>query len=93
MLQSFIRTTGEGLAEIRDAISKGKMEYAADIAHKIQPPCRHLGARELSTLLNKIENNIRSKTDTGAVSELTQNALKEFGILSRLIDDLILKFN
>lgn len=93
MLESFVKTTGEGLAEIRDAISKEQMDYAADIAHKIQPPCRHLGATELHTLLNKIENNIRNNNDTGSVPELTENALKEFGVIAGLIHDLILKFN
>ena len=61
MLFSFIETTEKGLNELKEAVAKQQWESAADIAHKIQPPCRHIGAMDLYKLLNKIEKTIRNQ--------------------------------
>jgi signal transduction histidine kinase/CheY-like chemotaxis protein/HPt (histidine-containing phosphotransfer) domain-containing protein len=93
MLISFITTTGKGLNELREAVTKQQWESASDISHKIQPPCRHIGAMDLYNLLNKIERTIRINGNTGSVEALAENALVEFGIVSRLLDDHIAKIS
>jgi CheY-like chemotaxis protein len=93
MLISFITTTGKGLNELKEAVIKQQWESAADISHKIQPPCRHIGAMDLYNLLNKIEKTIRNNDNTGSVETLAKNALVEFGIVNLLLDDHIAKMN
>jgi CheY-like chemotaxis protein len=93
MLISFITTTGKGLNELKEAVIKQQWESAADISHKIQPPCRHIGAMDLYNLLNKIERTIRNNDNTGSVETLAKNALVEFGIVNLLLDDHIAKMS
>jgi signal transduction histidine kinase/CheY-like chemotaxis protein len=91
MLISFITTTGKGLNELKEAVTKQQWESAADISHKIQPPCRHIGAMDLYNLLNRIERTTRNNDNTGSVETLLENALVEFGIVSRQINDHLAK--
>jgi len=93
MLFSFITTTEKGLNELKEAVTKQQLESAADISHKIQPPCRHIGAMDLYNLLNKIERTIRNHDSTGSFETLADNAQVEFGIVSRLINDHIAKMS
>jgi CheY-like chemotaxis protein/HPt (histidine-containing phosphotransfer) domain-containing protein len=93
MLISFIETTERGLNELKGAVTEQQWETGADISHKIQPPCRHIGAMDLYNILNKIERTIRNNDNTGSVVTLADNALVEFGIVSRLINDHIVKMS
>jgi len=81
------------LNELKEAVTKQQLESAADISHKIQPPCRHIGAMDLYNLLNKIERTIRNHDSTGSFETLADNAQVEFGIVSRLINDHIAKMS
>jgi HPt (histidine-containing phosphotransfer) domain-containing protein len=93
MLISFIETTNKGLKELKEAITKQQWGSAADIAHKIQPPCRHTGAMDLYSILNKIERTTRNNENTNSVEAMADNANAEFEIVSRLINDHILKMS
>lgn len=93
MLISFIETTEKGLNELKESVAKQQWGSAADISHKIQPPCRHTGAMDLYKLLNKIERTIRNNENTGSVEAMADNAIAEFGIVSRLINDRIAKMS
>ena len=93
MLISFIETTEKGLKDLKEAAVKQQWGSAADIAHKIQPPCRHTGAMDLYKLLNNIERTIRSNENTDSIETTADNAIAEFGIVSRLINDHIAKMS
>ncbi len=91
MLVSFIETTGKGLSEVQEAVKNKQWETAADISHKIQPPCRHIGALRLYNILNTIEKAIRKNDYTESIDKMAENALLEFGVISRQINDHITK--
>ena len=91
MLVSFIETTGKGLSEMQEAIKNLQWETAADLSHKIQPPCRHIGALKLFDILNRIEKAIRKNDYTDSIDKMAENALLEFGIISRQINHHITK--
>jgi signal transduction histidine kinase/CheY-like chemotaxis protein/HPt (histidine-containing phosphotransfer) domain-containing protein len=91
MLVSFIETTGKGLNEMQEAIKNQLWEPAADLSHKIQPPCRHVGAITLFNILNRIEKGIRKDDHTESFEKLAENALLEFSVVSRQINDHIAK--
>jgi signal transduction histidine kinase/CheY-like chemotaxis protein/HPt (histidine-containing phosphotransfer) domain-containing protein len=93
MLISFIETTEKGLNDLKEAVIKQQWVSAADISHKIEPPCRHTGAMDLYKLLNKIERTIRNNENTDSVESLAENAIAEFAIVSRLINDHIAKMS
>lgn len=91
MLESFITTTEKGLSEIKEAVIGEKWETAADIAHKLMPPCRHIGAITLFNLLHDIESNIRNNIKTEGVEGLTGKSISEFETVSTLIKEHIAK--
>ena len=46
MLISFIDSTGKGLNEMLYAVRSGEFNQVAELAHKILPPARHIGASD-----------------------------------------------
>jgi len=93
MLISFIDSTEKGLKEMQEAAISGRVESVADLAHKMLPPCRHIGASDLCILLRKIEENIQKKVEPGAIETLTRESLVEFETVSELIKKRIAKIS
>lgn len=93
MLISFINTTQKGLKDIQEAVISGQSELVADLAHKMLPPCRHIGASDLYNLLRKIEESIRNNSDSGIIVSLCGEALREFEIVSGFLNEHITKIN
>jgi CheY-like chemotaxis protein len=90
MLVSFIETTEKGLNEIRESYFSGHWQTLADLSHKLLPPCRHLGATVLCTLLGEIEHKAGNNTD---IEELIEKAETEFSSISTIIRDHIKKID
>jgi signal transduction histidine kinase/CheY-like chemotaxis protein/HPt (histidine-containing phosphotransfer) domain-containing protein len=93
MLLSFIGTTEKLLNEMQEAVFARQWESVANLAHKILPPCRHLGASDLSSLLTSIEKNCRNNTDTVSVESLLESSRNEFRTVSGLLNEHIAKMN
>jgi HPt (histidine-containing phosphotransfer) domain-containing protein len=93
MLVSFIDSTRKGLEEIREAVKTGQFETVAELAHKMLPPSRHIGASELCDLLKKIEINIRRKEEPQLLGKLSEDAMNEFDAVSILITEQIAKIS
>jgi signal transduction histidine kinase/CheY-like chemotaxis protein/HPt (histidine-containing phosphotransfer) domain-containing protein len=85
MLESFIDSTQKGLSEMHEAIKSEKPDTVADLAHKMLPPCRHIGATDLCTLLKKIEEKIRKNVEAPSLDILAENAAQEFEAVMGLI--------
>ena len=93
MLISFIDSTEKGLKDMQEAAISGRVESVADLAHKMLPPCRHIGASDLCSLLRKIEENIQKKVEPGAIETLTRESLVEFETVNELIKKRIAKIS
>jgi HPt (histidine-containing phosphotransfer) domain-containing protein len=91
MLDTFIETTGNGLVAMNEAIESGQWETVSDLAHKISPPCRHIGAEDLLNFLKKIEENIRNHAETGPIKTLAKESAKEFETIRKLLYACIAK--
>jgi HPt (histidine-containing phosphotransfer) domain-containing protein len=70
MLVTFIKSNEEGLEEMVENIKTGEKEKIADLAHKLLPPCRHLGAGDLAAILTEIEKRGRTGGDTRQLERL-----------------------
>jgi HPt (histidine-containing phosphotransfer) domain-containing protein len=81
MIAIFIRTTDEGINEMEAAVKENNLKAIADMAHKIAPPCRHMGATTLLNYLNTIENAIRNSDQSVDIKEMVMKAKKEKDIL------------
>jgi signal transduction histidine kinase/CheY-like chemotaxis protein/HPt (histidine-containing phosphotransfer) domain-containing protein len=93
MLVSFIESTENGLNALHDAVMSSQWESASDLAHKMLPPCRHIGASELCNLLKKIEESLQDNVDSGFVKRLIIESKREFDAVSELIKEHIAKIN
>lgn len=93
MLESFISTTALGLNEMSEAAAREEWENTANLSHKIQPPCRHIGAIKLFDMLAGIERSIRGEGNTGQTMAMIENAAAEFGIIKRLVEEEIAKIS
>ena len=93
MLVSFIDSTKKGLDEMQEAVKSGRVDSVADLAHKMLPPCKHIGASDLYNLLRKIEENIKKKVEPQALEKLLEETIPEFEVVSGLIKDQITKIS
>jgi signal transduction histidine kinase/DNA-binding NarL/FixJ family response regulator len=93
MLSSFVNTTKIGLIDMQLAMNKGQMEQVAELAHKMLPPCRHIGASDLCDILKKIEEGIHNKADKKIIETLTRESVREYDIVSELILERISKIS
>jgi HPt (histidine-containing phosphotransfer) domain-containing protein len=93
MLLSFIDSTTRGLNDMKDSVKSGQLDSVADLAHKMSPPSRHIGALDLCNLLKKIEYSTQKKVEPGALQVLAREALLEFEAVSGLIKEHIAKIS
>jgi signal transduction histidine kinase/DNA-binding NarL/FixJ family response regulator len=93
MLESFIDTTRKGLDDLQEAVISGRWDTVSDLAHKMLPPCKHIGASDLYKILKKIEENIKNKVDSGTIDILTRESLKAFEAVSGLLKEHITKIS
>jgi len=90
MLESFLKTTEKSLEEMQDAAKKGEYDSVAGLAHKLQPPCRHLETADLLNLLNKIEKAAKNH-DPESVDAQIRDILPEFSVVTQAVSDQISK--
>lgn len=85
MLISFVESTEKGLKEMLASVQAGNNDQIAELAHKLMPPCRHIGADELSANLRKIEENIKNGKDSQNINSLIDNSVKEFALIREMV--------
>ncbi len=93
LILSFTETTDKGLKELDEAIDNNQNEKAADIAHRLLPPCRHIGAVSLCNILSGIENNIRNNLNNNEAEKLSAKARQEFMEITLLLERHISKMS
>ncbi|MBE0655429.1 MAG: response regulator [Bacteroidales bacterium] len=91
MLITFIKTTEKGLKDFNKALIITDAELIANIAHKMLPPSRHVGANYLADILSKIEENAKNKEGVKIIESLVEELKLEYKIVKRLLEDEIAK--
>ncbi len=87
MVGTFITSTRKGLKEMHEVILSGRWDFVAELAHKMSPPCRHIGASYLNSLLKRVEEGIKNKVDTRIVETLYMDSMREFEKVRRLLKE------
>ena len=85
MIDVFIKTTEEGMLEIEKAIKENNYLSVSAIAHKIAPPCRHMGA---NLLLNNIKEIESCAIGLGKIDNLNKLLTQARNEMYRVISDL-----
>jgi signal transduction histidine kinase/CheY-like chemotaxis protein/HPt (histidine-containing phosphotransfer) domain-containing protein len=93
MLVTFLETTTKGLQEMKEAVSSDKWDTVAELAHKMLPPSRHIGASDLTIFLRKIEESVKNNVETGTIISLTKETFREFEVIKDLLNEQIAKIN
>jgi signal transduction histidine kinase/DNA-binding response OmpR family regulator len=91
MLITFLETTTRGLQEMGEAVTTGQWHTVGELAHKMLPPSRHIGASDLSIYLRKIEDGIRNNEEPSALTDITKQTLREFEVIRDLLNEHIAK--
>jgi signal transduction histidine kinase/CheY-like chemotaxis protein/HPt (histidine-containing phosphotransfer) domain-containing protein len=91
MLIEFLESTSKGLKEMQDSLLSGSRDQIAELAHKMFPPCHHLGAVDMCSLIKKIEGAVRNNTDLMSVEILINASIKEFETISAILNERISK--
>ncbi|NMC37451.1 MAG: response regulator [Bacteroidales bacterium] len=93
MLASFITSSEKLLDEMQEAAREKRWESLSDLSHKMIPPCRHIGAMDLCSLLSDIEKSARENDPPGSLETMVTKAMEEFIIVKKLLNDHIDKTN
>lgn len=93
MLIAFIDSTKKGLNEMQEAVISGQLDSVTEMAHKMLPPARHVGASYLCKVLKEIQENIQKMADLRTIEILTDKSLVEFDNVSELIKEHIAKIS
>lgn len=91
MLESFITTTEKGLADLNSSVLNKDYNSASEVAHKLLPPCHHLGAEDLYNSLIKIEKGIANYADPIIFEALVRESQREYERVKKLLADIIAK--
>jgi HPt (histidine-containing phosphotransfer) domain-containing protein len=91
MLDTFLDTTTKGLHEMKEAASFGDWKTVGELAHKLLPPGRHIGAAHLILLLKKVEDGAKSGQDPVMVTSDINESLSSFDAIRNLINAEISK--
>jgi uncharacterized FAD-dependent dehydrogenase len=78
MMITFIESTEKGLTDMKHAFKSGELQAITYLAHKLLPPCRHIGASDLYKVLVRIEETKDGKGNEALFESLILEAIKEF---------------
>jgi signal transduction histidine kinase/CheY-like chemotaxis protein/CHASE3 domain sensor protein len=93
MLVTFLETTTKGLQEIYEAAEKGSWQTVAELAHKLLPPGRHLGAADFITHIKKVEEGVKSNADREYLVAEIQESRQAFASIHEFLNDEIAKIS
>lgn len=86
MLNTFVESTREGIQNIKDACKEERWLDAAESAHKISAPCRHLSADNLYGHLKEMEIRCREEENPGNLDDLVEKIEEEARMVLREIE-------
>ncbi len=83
MVRMFLESTATGLDEMEGLVKQNDLQNAAELAHKISAPCRHVKAEKLYQLIKQIENELKTNNTGNFAFETVQQAKHEFEMIRK----------
>jgi HPt (histidine-containing phosphotransfer) domain-containing protein len=81
MIEIFIRCTADGIKIMEEAFKAKDFRTIGNIAHRIAPPCHHLGITTLLKTLKEIETVSNDNEKNKNVESLLFDAKREINIV------------
>jgi signal transduction histidine kinase/HPt (histidine-containing phosphotransfer) domain-containing protein len=81
MLHMFIKTSRDGILEVKKGFEDSDWIKVAEYAHKIKSPCKHLDALETANMLKEIEIIARNDKDKEKLRDMISHVEKEINYL------------
>jgi CheY-like chemotaxis protein len=81
MLNMFIKTSRDGIIEVKRGFEREDWQKVAEYAHKIKSPCKHLDALETANMLKEIEMIARNEKDKEKLRDMISHVEKEINYL------------
>lgn len=92
MIDIFIRSTIDGMDKMEAAYQEKNYKIVCHYAHKIAPPCRHLGINSLLYTFKKIETGTKETVPDKNVENLILEARKEVNVVVKNLELELSKF-
>jgi CheY-like chemotaxis protein len=77
MLVLFINNFSNGMKELKEKLNEGNKQDLASVAHKMVPPCRHLGLNDIVKILKSIEGAGRNEMEITELNLHIKNLEKD----------------
>ena len=90
MILLFIKTTEEGLSDIKEAIDKENPDMVSETAHKMAAPAKHINAVDLYTKLKKLEYLSHRANVLRVISDLFDDVNEEAGRVIEFLKKFLL---
>ena len=89
MLKKLTDVTDKELINLDNAIENKEWNKIADIAHKICPPFKHIGSKEIVEGLKELENIAKKEKDIIRINQVTYEVKNKYNIIKSEIDSFI----
>jgi len=86
MLVKFIESFESGMKKIDEAIQEEDREKIAEMVHKLESPCRHIGAYNLLDFLKKMETVVKKFNKLSEIKDYFISIKAEFSEVKREIE-------
>lgn len=86
MLHMFIKTSKEGLDQVKEGLENKDWEKVAEFAHKIKSPCKHLDASNTADLLKEIEQIARREGEKDGLNDKIKQVENEIAGLVQSVE-------
>jgi signal transduction histidine kinase/CheY-like chemotaxis protein/HPt (histidine-containing phosphotransfer) domain-containing protein len=91
MLTIFIKTTTQEIDLMNEGLKQENWKRISDSAHKIVPPCRHVGAMKLHDTLKLIEKRAHDLVELDSLPELVNEATRESEVVIKELEAILHK--
>lgn len=90
MLEKFIDVMEKGFVEVYQQLNLQDVGQVKELAHKLAPPCRHIGALSLYEILKEIEHSSQN-IDQQEIYRMVKKAEEEYLLIKQEIKSFLLR--
>ncbi|MBN2636290.1 MAG: response regulator [Prolixibacteraceae bacterium] len=89
MSRLFLKSTNNGLEEIKKSMLQKDYDAIAEICHKMASPCKHFHAHDLYKSIKLLEENVKQKSNWLAIVEMVNRLESEINITNKIVKETL----